>query len=45
MVQIEQDILGKNNAYAADNRQYFASTACSPSISCPVPVPARPPFW
>ena len=24
MVQIEQDILGKNNAYAADNRQYFA---------------------
>jgi hydrogenase nickel incorporation protein HypB len=24
MVQIEQDILGKNNAYASDNRQYFA---------------------
>ena len=24
MVQIEQDILGKNNAYAAENRRYFA---------------------
>jgi len=24
MVQIEQDILGKNNAYAGENRQYFA---------------------
>ena len=24
MVRIEQDILGKNNAYAAENRQYFA---------------------
>lgn len=24
LVRIEQDILGKNNAYAADNRQYFA---------------------
>ncbi len=24
MVQIEQDILGKNNAYATENRQYFA---------------------
>jgi hydrogenase nickel incorporation protein HypB len=24
MVQIEQDILGKNNRYAADNRQWFA---------------------
>jgi len=24
MVQIEQDILGKNNGYAAENRQYFA---------------------
>ncbi len=25
LVRIEQDILGKNNAYAADNRQYFAA--------------------
>ncbi len=25
MVQIEQDILGKNNEYAATNRQYFAA--------------------
>ena len=24
MVQIEQNILGKNNAYAAENRQYFS---------------------
>ncbi len=27
MVQIEQDILGKNNQYAQQNRQYFASKA------------------
>lgn len=27
MVQIEQDILGKNNQYAAHNRQYFAQHA------------------
>jgi hydrogenase nickel incorporation protein HypB len=25
MVQIEEDILGKNNAYAADNRRWFAA--------------------
>lgn len=25
MVQIEQDILGKNNQYAADNREFFAT--------------------
>ncbi|MES9981402.1 MAG: hypothetical protein ABW107_22035, partial [Candidatus Thiodiazotropha sp. 6PLUC5] len=24
MVQIEQDILGKNNQYAAENRRYFS---------------------
>jgi hydrogenase nickel incorporation protein HypB len=45
LVQIEQDILAKNDGYAAATARPRASAACSRSTSFPAPARARPACW